>query len=199
MATSARISYPSRVDFDGTSVDYRTRSLEFDRGMQQADVERRNRLLSCLCCWSYLSEFFFSLFSSREDPQNGGPTGRTASTTSATRSREEQRRLLSETPKLSTSRICSEELDLKQQLQIAGVPKFPGEEDTSISKTFSHISLGDLAEEICPTCLEVYTDVHPKIVTKCGHHFHLECIYAWLERSQTCPVCFKPMSFDELE
>jgi hypothetical protein len=52
-------------------------------------------------------------------------------------------------------------------------------------------------EDVCPTCLEEYTSDNPKIVTKCSHHFHLGCIYEWMERSENCPVCGKVMAFDE--
>ncbi|KAK4755168.1 hypothetical protein SAY87_008925 [Trapa incisa] len=52
-------------------------------------------------------------------------------------------------------------------------------------------------EDVCPTCLEEYTPENPKIVTKCSHHFHLGCIYEWMERSESCPVCGKVMLFDE--
>ncbi|XWS30869.1 hypothetical protein CRYUN_Cryun23aG0027900 [Craigia yunnanensis] len=52
-------------------------------------------------------------------------------------------------------------------------------------------------EDFCPTCLEEYTPENPKIVTKCSHHFHLGCIYEWMERSENCPVCGKVMVFDE--
>lgn len=52
-------------------------------------------------------------------------------------------------------------------------------------------------EDVCPTCLEEYTEENPKIVTKCSHHFHLGCIYEWMERSENCPVCGKLMAFDE--
>ncbi|CAI0454463.1 unnamed protein product [Linum tenue] len=34
-------------------------------------------------------------------------------------------------------------------------------------------------------------------MTKCSHHFHLGCIYEWMERSDSCPVCGKVMAFDE--
>lgn len=30
---------------------------------------------------------------------------------------------------------------------------------------------------------------NPRIITKCKHHFHLSCIYEWMERSDTCPIC----------
>ena len=39
---------------------------------------------------------------------------------------------------------------------------------------------------------------NPKIWTQCGHHFHLACIYEWLERKQTCPLCDIPMGFEEI-
>ncbi|KAM5567444.1 hypothetical protein ABKV19_015495 [Rosa sericea] len=55
-----------------------------------------------------------------------------------------------------------------------------------------------MEEEECPTCLEEYTPENPKITTKCSHHFHLACIYEWLERNQTCPVCSQVMSFNDL-
>ncbi|KAI4352370.1 hypothetical protein L6164_006630 [Bauhinia variegata] len=52
-------------------------------------------------------------------------------------------------------------------------------------------------EDVCPTCLEEYTEENPKIMTKCSHHFHLSCIYEWMERSDNCPVCGKVMVFNE--
>ncbi|CAL9083208.1 unnamed protein product [Musa textilis] len=52
-------------------------------------------------------------------------------------------------------------------------------------------------EDVCPTCLEEYTPENPKIVANCSHHFHLSCIYEWMERSDTCPVCGKEMEFCE--
>lgn len=52
-------------------------------------------------------------------------------------------------------------------------------------------------EDVCPTCLEEYTEENPKIITKCFHHYHLSCIYEWMERSETCPVCGTLMEFNE--
>ncbi|KAK4740763.1 hypothetical protein SAY87_024351 [Trapa incisa] len=52
-------------------------------------------------------------------------------------------------------------------------------------------------EDICPTCLEEYTPENPKITTQCSHHFHLGCIYEWMERSESCPICGKAMEFCE--
>ncbi|KAJ7569612.1 hypothetical protein O6H91_01G085900 [Diphasiastrum complanatum] len=52
-------------------------------------------------------------------------------------------------------------------------------------------------EDVCPTCLDGYNEENPKITTGCGHHFHLSCIYEWMERSIHCPVCYKEMVFSE--
>ncbi|KAJ4720346.1 E3 ubiquitin-protein ligase [Melia azedarach] len=52
-------------------------------------------------------------------------------------------------------------------------------------------------EDVCPTCLDEYTLENPKITTRCSHHFHLGCIYEWLERSESCPICGKEMEFCE--
>ncbi|XP_042428049.1 E3 ubiquitin-protein ligase At3g02290-like [Zingiber officinale] len=52
-------------------------------------------------------------------------------------------------------------------------------------------------EDVCPTCLEEYTSEDPKIIMQCSHHFHLGCIYEWMERSEACPVCGKMMVFKE--
>ncbi|XP_020533730.1 E3 ubiquitin-protein ligase At3g02290 [Jatropha curcas] len=61
--------------------------------------------------------------------------------------------------------------------------------------TYLYASQDD--EDVCPTCLEDYSFDNPRIVTHCQHHFHLGCIYEWMERSQSCPLCFKEMVFDE--
>ncbi|KAG8382207.1 hypothetical protein BUALT_Bualt05G0052700 [Buddleja alternifolia] len=50
-------------------------------------------------------------------------------------------------------------------------------------------------EDCCPICLEEYDEENPKIITKCDHHFHLACIFEWMERSDTCAVCDQEMVF----
>ncbi|XP_006650290.1 E3 ubiquitin-protein ligase At3g02290-like [Oryza brachyantha] len=52
-------------------------------------------------------------------------------------------------------------------------------------------------EDECPICLEEYHYENPKITLQCNHNYHLGCIYEWMERSQTCPVCAKVMLFQE--
>ncbi|KAK8919433.1 E3 ubiquitin-protein ligase [Platanthera zijinensis] len=51
--------------------------------------------------------------------------------------------------------------------------------------------LRNLEDEDCPVCLEEYNPENPKIETKCSHHFHLSCIYEWMEKSESCPICGK--------
>lgn len=55
--------------------------------------------------------------------------------------------------------------------------------------------LQDDDDDFCPTCLEPYRPDNPKVWTHCGHHFHLPCIYEWMERKETCPICESPMQF----
>ncbi|EAY81585.1 hypothetical protein OsI_36751 [Oryza sativa Indica Group] len=56
---------------------------------------------------------------------------------------------------------------------------------------FTYFSPSAEDEDVCPTCLEDYTSENPRIVMQCSHHFHLGCIYEWMERSEACPVCGK--------
>ncbi|XP_072958074.1 E3 ubiquitin-protein ligase At3g02290-like [Typha angustifolia] len=52
-------------------------------------------------------------------------------------------------------------------------------------------------EDACPICLEEYLPENPRIILQCNHHFHLGCIYEWMERSEACPICGKVMLFNE--
>lgn len=56
---------------------------------------------------------------------------------------------------------------------------------------------GEGEEDVCPTCLEGYSASNPRMQPRCGHEFHLACIYEWLERSPYCPVCARRMVFEE--
>ncbi|EPS71582.1 hypothetical protein M569_03180 [Genlisea aurea] len=86
-------------------------------------------------------------------------------------------------------KASSDEHDSKTSMKLsAAVPE----------SGFAHIYYTSSEDEdVCPTCLEEYTTENPKIVTQCTHHFHLGCIYEWMERSDRCPVCGKVMAFDE--
>lgn len=64
-------------------------------------------------------------------------------------------------------------------------------------RSASAVSLGD-DDNYCPTCLEAYTGDNPRVTAACGHSFHLPCIYEWLERAPTCPVCGRKMEAEGL-
>ncbi|XP_009391150.3 E3 ubiquitin-protein ligase At3g02290-like [Musa acuminata AAA Group] len=61
--------------------------------------------------------------------------------------------------------------------------------------TYLHSESED--EDVCPICLEEYTYENPRIPLKCTHIYHLSCIYEWLERSESCPICSKTVQFNE--
>ncbi|XP_071705802.1 uncharacterized protein [Rutidosis leptorrhynchoides] len=56
-----------------------------------------------------------------------------------------------------------------------------------------------LRDDECPICFEEYTHDHPRIITKCSHHYHLNCLYQWQELSGLCPHCSRVAEFEELE
>lgn len=49
---------------------------------------------------------------------------------------------------------------------------------------------------ICPICLDVFNDaVH---LSKCGHEFCNLCLKQWLSKSQSCPICRKVATIDDI-
>ncbi|XP_050117212.1 uncharacterized protein LOC126594962 isoform X2 [Malus sylvestris] len=64
-----------------------------------------------------------------------------------------------------------------------------GKEATGLMYIYDLLERG----EECPTCLEEYTTENPKITVECSHHYHLSCIFEWMERSPTCPICSRLM------
>ncbi|KAK1278780.1 NEP1-interacting protein-like 1 [Acorus gramineus] len=44
-------------------------------------------------------------------------------------------------------------------------------------------------EEVCPVCLQNFVVGEEIKSTPCGHRFHEECIFRWMESSRTCPMC----------
>ncbi|KAL8106058.1 hypothetical protein AgCh_029744 [Apium graveolens] len=91
--------------------------------------------------------------------------------------------------------LCSEGKDKagefsKNNITKAGYSTSPAKVLTEIVKTNHKDYFCLTRDEVeCPTCLEEYTDENPKITSKCNHNFHLGCIYEWMERSTTCPIC----------
>ncbi|XP_077222443.1 E3 ubiquitin-protein ligase At3g02290-like isoform X2 [Tasmannia lanceolata] len=82
------------------------------------------------------------------------------------------------------SKVCRSESSMKDQ-------------SMKVTSGDTYILTSSEDEDVCPTCLEEYTSENPKIMTQCSHHFHLGCIYEWMERSDSCPVCGMVMVFEE--
>ncbi|KAK1321051.1 RING-H2 finger protein ATL2 [Acorus calamus] len=55
--------------------------------------------------------------------------------------------------------------------------------------TYKHV--GDESGSIdCPVCLSSFEEGElARVLTNCGHVFHVECIDMWLHTHSTCPVC----------
>ena len=47
--------------------------------------------------------------------------------------------------------------------------------------------------DACAICIDSYesdtSGVFVGLITHCGHYFHFECLWNWLEINQTCPIC----------
>jgi len=169
-------------------------------------VQRQQSLLTsclaCLCCWSCWREILWALCLQdygRYEPRRH-ETGQHA-TGQSRRGPDERRRLLDSPPKGHTNRGRQQEglEDPKVLMRKSGVPPFPRpQKGTEQSADKKKESFSDF-NEVCPTCLDLYTPDNPEIVTKCGHRFHLGCLYEWLERANTCPICYSPLDFEEIE
>ncbi len=66
---------------------------------------------------------------------------------------------------------------------------------------FEEIFVYEDDQNICPICLELYTEENPSMHCKCGHEFHLQCSESWKQRSDECPVCFRKLiySYEDTE
>ncbi len=55
-------------------------------------------------------------------------------------------------------------------------------------------------EDCCCICLDTFDeDCNPAKVTKCGHQYHLQCLMAWRQRSDCCPMCFRTLQLEDAE
>ena len=47
--------------------------------------------------------------------------------------------------------------------------------------------------DACAICIDSYdpdaSSVFVGLINHCGHYFHFECLWNWLEINQTCPIC----------
>ncbi|OQR97725.1 hypothetical protein ACHHYP_10098 [Achlya hypogyna] len=59
-----------------------------------------------------------------------------------------------------------------------------------------------IVELECVMCLDTFSDDNPKIRTLCNcgvnrTNFHLACLYEWVDRDKSCPVCRAVLFFEE--
>ncbi|KAM3336933.1 hypothetical protein P3S68_032633 [Capsicum galapagoense] len=43
--------------------------------------------------------------------------------------------------------------------------------------------------DICPVCLKIFEEESVVVITPCSHMFHRRCVFTWLSKSNTCPIC----------
>lgn len=70
----------------------------------------------------------------------------------------------------------------------------PGHEEsktaTPVKEVMSvSISALSLDEPVCCICLDGYGSDNPRCEGTCGHHFHIQCLISWKQRSNKCPLC----------
>ncbi|KAK1275333.1 RING-H2 finger protein ATL5 [Acorus gramineus] len=76
--------------------------------------------------------------------------------------------------------------DQQQQSQVGLDPSVIGS-----LPVFTYKHVGDESGSIdCPVCLSSFEEGElARVLTNCGHVFHVECIDMWLHTHSTCPVC----------
>lgn len=67
-------------------------------------------------------------------------------------------------------------------------------------KMLESIPLNDVDE--CVLCMEGFDETNPRMPTLCGcgenrTYFHLPCLYQWIEKSNQCPTCREPLTWEE--
>ncbi|KAI3436104.1 hypothetical protein D9Q98_002162 [Chlorella vulgaris] len=73
----------------------------------------------------------------------------------------------------------------------------PPEPNDGIEVARRVVPLLEYSEDICSVCLDEYTSQDPGAPTVCGHHYHLQCIMQWAQRSRECPLCFKSLQLED--
>ena len=81
---------------------------------------------------------------------------------------------------------------LEERERRTGVTAQPRDrEETPVVGTSSSSSpdplIGHIDEDPCPICLEkLGTEEETRVLTRCGHRFHKECLAEW---GRSCPIC----------
>eukprot|EP00250_Pteridium_aquilinum_P002285 c12482_g1_i1 orf=85-1281(+) len=67
----------------------------------------------------------------------------------------------------------------------------------SSAAAFVEGGVQEACDDSCSICLEPFCDSDPATVTSCKHDYHLQCILEWAQRSKDCPMCWRPLSFED--
>ncbi|GJM88108.1 hypothetical protein PR202_ga04135 [Eleusine coracana subsp. coracana] len=51
----------------------------------------------------------------------------------------------------------------------------------------------------CAVCLKDFDELDKIRAMPCAHAFHEDCIFRWLRRNATCPLCRHPLSSESQE
>lgn len=52
-----------------------------------------------------------------------------------------------------------------------------------------YVYTDDAKNDECPICHDGYEIGQDLTILKCGHDFHVQCLGAWLDQKDTCPLC----------
>lgn len=68
-----------------------------------------------------------------------------------------------------------------------------------LEKTQSYIQQNaDEDAEECIICFDPFEDLLTKVVLKCNHKFHENCLFSWFQKKMTCPMCRRNIRLDLL-
>lgn len=142
--------------------------------------------------WSSVSECLGDFSESHQSRYNRVPASRRVEQCSQSSSRERS---------ALRQRCIVEEKQISLSVASQGAATAPPPPPLVPDSNAVYNLLEDEQEDVCPTCLETYESDNPKISSKCGHAFHLQCIVAWETRSGSrfCPICAKVMDYAEAE
>jgi len=121
----------------------------------------------------------------------------------ATKSEDRDDALLSESSAKELAKVQGAESTVQADPPMPALQKTPHLVDGQVVPSRSHrkregFVVGQFRVSYCPICLEAFTVDNPAILVPCRHVFHMQCFYAWRERSGCCAVCNAPFSDDSI-